>query len=272
VKYLVPFDFTPITRNALEHALFFSKSDSEKIVLLHIIEKEGQKEAAIKKFTDLITGLPEADQARIKTKIRQGDIYTDIAKEAKEGDFKLLVMGTHGEKGLQRILGSNAMKVITSCNIPFIVTQSKPPKKSVNRIVLPIDLSGERWQIATFASDLAQKFQAEVFLVHAQENDPYLVKRINNNIKKVKRVFKQKGIAFTISVIKSKKSWAKEVMAYGESINTDLFAIGYYPSTLLPQFERFSQDLITNPQETPVLITNVEEIAGVRTNYSFVGI
>ena len=272
MKYLVPFDFTPITRTALEHALFFSNTDNGQIELLHIIDKESKRAAVDAKFADFLAGLDPKDKSKISTKIREGDIYKDIAREAKEGNFQLLVMGTHGAKGLQKLLGSHAIRVITSSNTPFVVTQKEAPKASIERIVLPVDLSGERIQIATFASDLAKKFDAEVLLVHAEENDEFLTKRINNNLIKVKRTLQHKEVRYTITPIKAKKSWADEVIEYGKEHEADLFAIGYYPSTLLPQFESFSQDLITNRLGVPVLIANVEEVGGVRSNYSFVGI
>jgi len=51
-----------------------------------------------------------------------------------------------------------------------------------------------------------------------------------------------------------------------------LFAIAHYPETIIPQFEKFSQGLITNEWQIPVLIVNIEEQIGVQSNYSFVGI
>lgn len=272
VKYLVPFDFTPITRTALDHALFFSKADNGKVELLHIIDKESSRTEAIEKFNQLMDELEPAEKAKIGFKVRVGNIYTDIANEANHGDFQLLVMGTHGAKGLQKLLGSKAIKVITSSQTPFVVTQKEGPKQSIKRIVLPIDLTTERLQITSFASNLAQKFNAEVHLVHAVENDEFLAKRIKNSLIKVKRILEKKEVRYSIAPIKTKKSWTDAVLDYGQEHEADLFAIGYYPASLLSQFETFSQNLITNPLGIPVLIANVEELTGVNTNYSFIGI
>jgi nucleotide-binding universal stress UspA family protein len=272
VKYLVPFDFTPITRTALDHALFFSNTDNGKIELLHIIDKESKRPEAIENFTKLFNQLDSGAKAKTSFKVRVGDIYKDIANEANEGQFQLLVMGTHGAKGLQKLLGSNAIKVITSAQTPFVVTQKEGPKKSIKRIVLPIDLTAERLQIANFASNLAQKFKAEVHLVHAVENDEFLAKQMKRNVIKVKRIFEQKDVRYTIAAINAAKNLTETVIEYGREHEADLFAIGYYPATLLPQFESFSQNLITNPLGIPVLIANVEELGGVNSNYSFIGI
>lgn len=270
MRYLVPYDFSSISKTALDHALSFSKIDNGSIELLHIIKDESKRVEAEAKFTELLAGLEGKE--KVCTKVREGDIYTDIANEAKEGNFQLFVMGTHGAKGLQKLLGSHALKVITSSATPFIVTQSKGPLDSINRIVLPVDLSNERIQIAKFASDIAKKFEAEIHIVSQPKTDEFLANRLKNNITKVKRKLQSTGVKYEVHTLKGEDSFYKEIINYGAEHNADLFAISYYPETLLPQFEKFSQELITNDLEIPVLIVDAEELIGVKTNYSFIGI
>jgi len=38
----------------------------------------------------------------------------------------MVVMGTHGIKGMQKLMGSWALKVITSSKVPFIAVQDTP--------------------------------------------------------------------------------------------------------------------------------------------------
>jgi molecular chaperone DnaK (HSP70) len=44
-------------------------------------------------------------------------------------------MGTHGMKGMQKLFGSNAMKVITSTAIPFVVIQQETEAKQLIKVV-----------------------------------------------------------------------------------------------------------------------------------------
>lgn len=270
MRYLVPYDFSAISKTALDHALSLSKIDNGNIELLHIIKDESKRVEAEVKFAELLRGIEEKE--KVSTKVREGDIYKDIAKEASEGNFQLFVMGTHGAKGLQKLLGSHALKVITSSATPFIITQTKGPTESVNRIVLPVDLSNERIQIAKFASDIAQKFNAEIHIVSQPKSDEFLANKLKNNITKVKRKLKSTEVKYEVHTLKGEDSFYKEIIDYGRDHNADMFAISYYPETLLPQFEKFSQELITNDLEIPVLIVDAEELIGVKTNYSFIGI
>jgi len=174
MKYLVPVDFTTITKIALDHALSLSLSEGSEIEALHIIKNESERAQAEKKFIELINQLEPAAQERVSTKVSVGNIFQDISKEANDGGFQLLVMGTHGAKGLQKILGSHAIKVITSSKTPFIITQKKGPnKEGLKRIVLPVDLSYEKIQMVSFASNIAQKFNAEVHVVAKAKTDEF---------------------------------------------------------------------------------------------------
>lgn len=272
MNYLVPYDFSPISRTALDHALYFTELDGGKIELLHIIKEESQRVMAEVNFTKVTNELTSEAKAKVKTKVKIGDIYKDIANEANDGEFTLLIMGTHGAKGLQKLFGSHAIKVITSSRTPFIVTQSKGPSKNIDRIVLPIDLSKERIQITGLASDLAKKFNAEIHLVHPVENDEFLANRVRNNLTKVKKHLAKHEVSYKIAALEGNETWSKQVEDYSKNMEANLIAIGYHTETLLPQFEKFSQDIITNSLEIPVLILNVDDVTGVKTSYSFVGI
>lgn len=272
MRYLIPYDFTPITRSALDHAMAISKHEPGTMELLHIISKEEDRTEAEKRFDELLAEFSEEDRSNLVTKVKVGDIYKDISREAEEANAQLLIMGTHGAKGLQKILGSHAIKVITSSGTPFIVTQTKGPAENVETIVLPVDLSKESIQITRFASELAKKFKAKVHLVCAPQTDEFLQKRLKNNIQQVQKYLKKEGVAYEVHTLDGKDAFYQEVIDYGAKYRADLFAIAHHPETLLPQFDKFSQELITNKFEVPVLIVNAREVTGVRPAYSFVGI
>lgn len=272
MRYLVPYDFTPITRNALDYALLVAKAEPGDIQLLHIIGDEKEEAAAEARFAELMESLDPDTRKMLHTKVRLGSIFKDLSKEAEEGQFQLFVMGTHGAKGLQKILGSHAIKVITSSGTPFIVTQAKAPAGIIKRIVIPVELSQESLQIVRFAKDLAKKFKAEVHLLAKPVKDEFLLKKLNNNILKVKRLLHKDDIQCEVISLEGKKSFQKEIIEYGAKHGAHLFAVAHYPDTILTQFDKFSQDLITNSLEIPVLIVNAEEATSVKSNYSFIGI
>ena len=227
---------------------------------------------AEEKFKVLINEMDPSTQEKITTKVRVGSIFEDISKEASEGHAQLLIMGTHGAKGLQKIMGSHAIRVITSAKSPFLVTQTKPPGEGFKTIVLPVDLSKERIQIVRFASAAAKRFNSEIHLVCKPEKDEFLKHKLQNNIQLVKSHFDKEGIDHKVIMLEGKHSMQKEVIKYGMIHNADLFAIGHFPDSMLPAFDKFTQELITNEPEIPVLVINAQEVTGVRSAYSFIGI
>jgi nucleotide-binding universal stress UspA family protein len=271
MKILVPYDFSSITRTALDHALFLAKLADAKIELLHIVDKENKLADAEHNFRELIKLFSEEDRSLIGTKVKVGDIFKDIAKEGEAGDFQLLVMGTHGEKGLQKILGSNAIKVITSGNLPFLVTQSKGPKTTIKRIVMPVNLTKESLQIVEFAASAAKRFDADIHIVHEPETDEWLVKKIKINVAHVNNFLNKEKVKHTVVSLPGKKSFADEVIDYGAQNNADLFAVAHFTESILPQFDRFSQELITNGLQVPVLILNATDVGRVKGHYTFIG-
>jgi len=270
MKILVPYDFTSITRTALDHALFLAKLAEAKIEMLHIVGKESQKADAEHNFKELLKLLPEEDQMLISTKVKVGDIFKDISREGSEGNFQMLVMGTHGEKGLQKILGSNAIKVITSGNLPFLVTQSKGPAETIKHIVLPVNLTKESLQIVEFAANAAKRFDADIHIVHEPETDEWLVKKIKINVAHLNNYLNKEKVKHTVASLPGKKSFSSEVIEYGAQHGADLFAVAHFSESILPQFDRFSQELITNKLQLPVLILNATDVGRVDGHYTFI--
>lgn len=269
MKILVPYDFTPITRTALSHAIALGETLGKNIELLHIVAKESEVSAAKAKFDELIDSLGTKEKGALSAHVRVGDIFHDISKEAEDGGFQMLVMGTHGAKGLQKIMGSRAIKVITSGNTPFMVTQSKGPSGQIKRIVLPVDLTKESAQIVNFAALLAKRFDAEIHIVYKAENDEWLEKKVKSNVLYARNVLDAQKVKYAIHSLAGKKPLAKEVLDYGAEQNADLFAVAHFTESILPQFDSFSQDMITNPLQVPVLILNASPVGGVKGQYSF---
>lgn len=269
MKFLVPYDFTPITRTALDHALQLNRMLGGEIELLHIISGEGDRKSAESRLLEVIASLKPEETKIVSPKVKVGDIFKDIAAEAEQGDAQLLIMGTHGAKGLQKILGSYAIKVISSSKTPFIVTQSAGPRNRVERIVLPVDLSKESVQIVRFAADIAKKFNAEVHIVCKPETDEWLSNKLRNNINAAKLVLKQEGVNHDVVTLPGKHAFHSEVQKYGDLHKADLYAITHFSESILPQFDKFSQEMITNDSGTPVLIVSAQQIGNVNAKYSF---
>ena len=98
-------------------------------------------------------------------------------RTAAETQANLIIMGTHGMRGLQFITGSRVLRVIMSSDVPFIIVQERTIKPSgYDSIVVPLDLHKETRQKLTLVADMALTFKSKVHLITAMETDEFLTK------------------------------------------------------------------------------------------------
>jgi nucleotide-binding universal stress UspA family protein len=238
------------------------------------VKKEKEISEAQSRLDAVISKLDLGEDApTVNSKVVVGNIIQDIGKMAGYTDATLIVMGTHGATGLQKLLGSNAIRVITNSGTPFLVVQERLPRNDeINRIVMPVDLAKESIQILQFAVDLAKQFGAEIHVVGSHQSDEWLINKVRNNITNVRNYLKKNGIGFSVKSLEGKKSYQEEVADYAQEVGADMMAVAYYSESLLPQFDTFAQSLITNEMQMPVLIVDANEIGQVSGQYSFLSI
>ena len=197
--------------------------------------------------------------------IKSGTIFTDIASKAAELKSTLIIMGTHGAVGMQKLFGSFAIKVITSTHVPFLVVQQKYTGTDLSKIVVPIDESQESLQIEQVTSGMAKMANSEVHILTEKKIDSNLKLKCAMHSSLIAKQFKEKDIRYVAQVIPKVKGFSTDIVNYAVKEKANLIAFSYHSDSLLPQFDTFAQSLITNKSGVPVLIVNSKE-AG---NYFF---
>ena len=181
-------------------------------------------------------------------------IFEDIAKTALENNSRLIIMGTHGAKGMQKVFGSFALKVITSCTVPFMIVQENVKPGNISKIVTPINLSKESLQIIGAVSNLAMAFNAEIHVLGTKFTDGIQKSKMKNRIQVVRNEFTMKKVRSTFKLMDSSKSFTNHVLDYSNEIDADMIAIAHYSEKIIAQLDNFTQNIITNKKQTPVLI------------------
>lgn len=269
-KYFVPYDFTEVTHDAFEYAhKLANTADGGEILLGHIVKSKDDVSLAEQKLADLIGKLPEAQKSKTSYKVMVGSIYDDIDKMAKLSDASVIVMGTHGASGLQKVFGSNALKVVSSSSVPFIVVQEDIKDSEINDIVMPFSFQRESVQVTQFAASLAEKFDATIHLVGYRGNDEWLLRDMKTNQAIVRKHLTQNGVKYNMVTLPGKKSYEKELMEYAHMVDADLIAAAYFPQGIRALFNSFLQEMIMNDQHIPVITINAPEVMAVSGGYSF---
>ncbi len=254
--YMVPMDFTEISNRALEFALFLGKRVQTEICLLHLAVSKEKAMAAQGRLEEVIKNTVIPPGVELIPQAKQGSIFSDIGKIAKEDRTQLIVMGTHGMRGMQSLFGSHAMKVVTSAECPFLIVQKHTPIKDIKRIVVPIDLTKESLQIVNIAGDMANIVGAEIYILAEKQTDEILNNRLKTRLSIVKKEYEDRGIEPNVTLMKQSGSYRSKIINFCKQNAIDMIAFAYHSESLLPQFDKFAQILITNKVGLPVMIVN----------------
>lgn len=264
---LVPHDFTATADNAVKYALSMAKSMEANVDLLHVVKSSSgisKAQAEFEKIKGKIKDIPAGTE--VTCHVRSGSIFTDIAAVAVELHASMIIMGTHGSKGLQqKMFGSFALKVITSTHVPFLVVQDDVTGMDLSKVVVPLDETQESLQIEQFTTGLAEIFKSEVHILTEKKIDSNLKLKVAVHSGLLSKQFKAAGIPYVTAVLPKKKGYSSDIVSYAIENNAHLIAFAYHSDSLLPQFDTFAQSLITNKKGVPVLVLNSKE-AG---NYFF---
>lgn len=134
---LVPTDFSDPSERALALAIQLARSFDARLTLMHVwtIPNTSYAEALTWPVDEMENAARKAlDELQARTSkqypiadavLRVGSDWEQIISVAKERDVDLIVMGTHGRRGLPRlVLGSVAEKVVRLSPVPVLTVGS----------------------------------------------------------------------------------------------------------------------------------------------------
>jgi len=143
-RILVPVDFSELSALALQTAAALSRDYQASLTLVYVYEPmalavpEGYllltENQLNRLFEEFHRGLAQQKQMaevagalRIETCLLHGFVTREILAFAEEGAFDLIVMGTHGLRGLGHAwLGSVAERVVRLAPCPVLTVNAKP--------------------------------------------------------------------------------------------------------------------------------------------------
>lgn len=135
---LVAIDFGPCTEPVLHAATEIAKTFGARITLLHTVELglAAYPGAEFVSVVELMQAMTDSANARlgpmgkrleasgiskVTTEARYGVAWEQITSAATTEHADLIVMGTHGRRGVPRaLLGSTAEKVVRTASIPVL--------------------------------------------------------------------------------------------------------------------------------------------------------
>jgi nucleotide-binding universal stress UspA family protein len=192
-RILCPVDLSDFSRRALAYALSLGRWYGAPVTALHVRPRAARplfwgEEAPGPALESLLEG-PAADEAvhalvrevaasvPVMVSFREGTVAAEIVKEAAETSADLIVIGTHGASGFERLmLGSVTEKVLRKAPCPVLTVpgggagEAHEPHVTFKTIVCGVDFSGASRCGLDYALSFAQEAGGRLVLAHAIEN------------------------------------------------------------------------------------------------------
>lgn len=268
---LVPTDFTNEAHTAINHAVNLAVTLKGEVVLLHVVANKNDVDGVKAKLAEEEKIAKEYNSTvPVKSLIRVGNIFDDIGDAAAEIDASIIIMGTHGASGWQKVAGSYALKVITNSSVPFIVVQNEAMNRGgYDKILAPLDLHNETKQKLEIVADMAKYFGSEVHIITPKETDEFLSKKLNGNIAWAKKYLAERGIVCETHIA-DKGNFVKNLISLASQLDIDLISImNLQKNSLMGMFgSSYEQSIITNEAEIPVLCVNPRDVTKGGTVFS----
>ena len=188
----------------------------------------------------------------VSTISKEGDIFSTIAEVAHDIKANLIFLGTHGKVGMQKLTGSFALRVITSSEIPTIVTQKRAFEGGFNKILLPMTSDAGPWAKTKWAAYIAKQFNSEI-IIFVLDNDA-----LDDVITMITNHFQVNNVKYSLKVADKSGSFTKQVIDYSTGENVDLIMIMTNPDKGFSSFilGSYDEDIIFNTSQIPVMCIN----------------
>jgi nucleotide-binding universal stress UspA family protein len=195
---LCPVDFSDFSVSAYEYALTVAEYYKAHLVALHAIELSKYPYAdyvgATGDFADLSRALCDGGKAKLREFVKkhsrhgvepqlvvdQGNASDLILSFTQKHNIELIVMGTHGRRGFDRlVLGSTTDRVMRRACPPVLVvsnpahnvmTTGPDGKHRLSRILYCTDFSINSERALQYAISLSAEYAAELTMLHVAES------------------------------------------------------------------------------------------------------
>jgi nucleotide-binding universal stress UspA family protein len=195
-RILCPVDFSDCSRRALDHAVALATWYDATVTVFHVCAPVpisayatvasmmpsslvgGEDQNEVRKALETFAAV-DGTSAPIELDIGEGDAAKEIVAKAAAAQTSLIVLGTHGRSGFERLmLGSVTEKVLRKAGCPVLtvpprVTDAAPmPSVTFKRILCAIDFGECSMRALEYAMSLAQEASARLTVLHVVEPLP----------------------------------------------------------------------------------------------------
>ena len=250
-RILVPTDFSDHAEYALKVAAKIAKSNNAELMILNLLDLPTHMNDAVSsgvnipevmlflnKTNERLEDLAEADyldDIKVSTVAKIEKAFEGIVSYSKAHDVDLIVMGSHGQSGIQDMfIGSNTEKIVRASDIPVLVIKSDDDSFDTRNIVFASDFSKEISKPFEKLVKLAKVFDSHLHLVMINTPNSF---KSNLVAEKLMADFVNGYALENFSThIYNDTNVEKGVLNFAEKVNADLIAVCTHGRTSFAHF------------------------------------
>lgn|GEM_PF-2383510 len=185
-KILVPTDFGPCSELAIGFAKRMA-SPKGTIRLLYVLDEGvvlpfdgvldvGDLESSAMDSLEKLKKKHSRGKCKIEIALKEGTVHEAVFKDLRENHCDLCVVGSHGRKGLRRLLlGSVAERLVRGAPVPVCVVKSTLPKgRKISKIAFATDFSDASFIAFETFRHLVHESGAKGFVLHVLEDSAWM--------------------------------------------------------------------------------------------------
>jgi nucleotide-binding universal stress UspA family protein len=148
-RILVPVDGSPTSNAGLREAIALAKAQRAELQLVHVVDQHSLVmlgAEAVVHLDEMMAGLTRTGQSVLRKgkalaakggvnastvllETVSGPAADPIVRQARKWRADLMVIGTHGRRGIQRLLmGSDAEQIVRSSPVPVLLVRAQRAK------------------------------------------------------------------------------------------------------------------------------------------------
>jgi nucleotide-binding universal stress UspA family protein len=238
-------DFSAASMRSLPYAAAMAKQYGAKLYVAHVVPIESYllgdsqaverlrlaRQEAESNLADILQS-PSVGSISTTTLLDNGDVWGVLRGFIEQYAVDLLVVGTTGRTGLQKVLlGSVAEEAIRESPCPALTVGPRTPEEAVTsllKILYASDFSANSLLAAPYAFSCAERFQARLTLLHvipALPESPYLdAQMARARLSEIVPLYPQ--LAMTPDVVVEMGSPASVILKVAADFKADLVVIG----------------------------------------------
>lgn len=175
---VVPTDFSPGARRALERAACLPIGARGKIHLVHVVARsEGRDRRSLALATEALARLARGigrsgavagrNRLRIQTSVLSGDPHVEIIRHARRVNADLVVLGRVGEgHSIRKVLGTTAARVARMSDTPVLLV-GRAARASYRRALVALSLDSSSRRLVELLRSVLGNDATRVSFVHA---------------------------------------------------------------------------------------------------------